>query len=443
MFISGSLMIIICSAIWSAKTEQDWFNPLTLLIVISLVRYTVPWVLLATAEPPHLFLAMRLTSAHWQSGHSLALLGMLAVILGWYITPTGIADSVQRCLEFLSYRTTSQLGITWAWFTFVLGLVGLAIFVVSNHGDILAVASSGAFRRTAVQEGTGVFFYLAIASIAGSTLLTSYLLMKYRCISVVTMLPAVVNGLAFFILGGRARSFTPMACVLLIGWYVILNRQLNRKWLLRVTALVLLLITFSYAGQTYRGKGLAALGNVFSLSNVIAYTQYAVWIEFGQLHALAGVMKVEPGALAGKSFVSALGIIRLWLGLQSQNSGVLIAQKVWSNDKTKWGYHASFIGDSYLNYGFPGVVLLGMVFGSVLRSTYRVGVRMLGNPIGLTFCAIMMVYSLRIFFEAIDKTLEMQTVLFSLVSGPLLMRFFRGYPTGERQNLSTWTPKSA
>jgi oligosaccharide repeat unit polymerase len=252
--------------------------------------------------------------------------------------------------------------------------------------------------------------------------------MKHRRLSVATLLPVVANGAAFFVLGGRARSFTPIACALLMAWYVILNRQLNRKWFLRVTALALLLITFSYAGGVYRGKGLSELPNIFSLSNIIAYTQNAVWVEFGQLHGLAGATKIEPGALGGKSFVGALGIAKGWLGLSSRNSGVLIAQKIKRDENVNYGYHSSFIGDSYLNYGYLGIVLLGVVFGALMRSIYRVGVRMLGNPIGLTFYAITMVYSFRLFFESINKTMEMQFALFFLVSGLLVVRLFRHDP---------------
>ena len=432
LFVSGSLVIIICSAIWSAKEEQDWFNPLTVLIVLGLVRFTVPWVLLAVSEPPQSIKRMLLSSANWQTGHALGLLGLLAVILGWHASPKAIAHVVQRGIECLSYRTTSQVVITWAWMIFVLGMVGWVLFVASNAGNILVVVGSGDFRHTTIEEGTGVLFFLALASISGSTLLTSYLIMKYRRLSVVILLPVVANGAAFFVLGGRARSFTPIACALLMAWYVILNHQLNRKWFLRVTALVLLLITFSYAGAIYRGKGLSELSAIFSLSNIIAYTHYAAWLEFGQLHGLAGATKVEPGALGGKSFGGALGLTNRLFGFGSRSSGVIIAQQIrrggFKDKEKKFGFHSSFIGDSYLNYGYLGVVLLSVFLGALLRSIYRVGIQMLGNPLGLTFYAIAIVYSLRIFFESVSKTLEMQVALCFLVGGLLIVRLFRRDP---------------
>ena len=126
--------------------------------------------------------------------------------------------------------------------------------------------------------------------------------------------------------------------------------------------------------------------------------------------------------------MGALGIANQLLGLRGTNTGFLIAQKIKGIKgvgEKKWGFHPSFIGECYLSYGFLGVVLLGGVFGALLRSIYYVEIRMLGSPIGMTFCAIAMVYSFRIFFESINKTMEGQVALLFLVSGPLVARLFR------------------
>ena len=76
--------------------------------------------------------------------------------------------------------------------------------------------------------------------------------------------------------------------------------------------------------------------------------------------------------------------------------------------KGKWGFHATIVGDAYLNFGLIGVFVVTTIFGMILQMLYR-GFR--GGMINDALYALATVYSMRMFFESVEKYGETMIVL--------------------------------
>jgi hypothetical protein len=87
-FVPAAYAALLYSFLMSLHTWRDPFNPLCWVLVIGFVRFFLPGILfLSGAEPPDevglFFQSMQLSDSDWQKGHALALVGILAVVLGW------------------------------------------------------------------------------------------------------------------------------------------------------------------------------------------------------------------------------------------------------------------------------------------------------------------------------------------------------------------------
>src|SRR6185295_10358435 len=144
------------------------------------------------------FAAMNLSDDDWRWGHALALFGLLGVFLGWLLVQRSRPNALWMSLKFglaPGVRTAALLGM-------LAGFAALAVFLGSNAS--LDVVSSGAFRETTIQEGTGKFFFMAYLLISGSVLLTCYYLLRSE--AWLALLPVLSASLFYWVLGGRSRA---------------------------------------------------------------------------------------------------------------------------------------------------------------------------------------------------------------------------------------------
>ena len=95
-FISIAYAAIVIAFFRSIQTWRDSFNPLCLICVIAFVRHLLPAILLLNGielpdEVRVFFQTMKLSDDDWRWAHVLALTGLLATIVGWYIVqPFGV-----------------------------------------------------------------------------------------------------------------------------------------------------------------------------------------------------------------------------------------------------------------------------------------------------------------------------------------------------------------
>jgi len=336
----------------------------------------------------------------------LALLGLLGITIGWLMLGHTDESRVFQIYE----RSRSHLSGAIAYSSLagiILGLVALIIFVKSNV-SITEAVDSGVFRTTQVQQGTGKYFYLSFMLISSSVILTDYFFSR-KYAWWLSLGPVAVVMVAFFVLGGRMRSLTSMIAGLLVlrAWRS--NAKLSPAAILGLVSIIVLLSMFFFVGGVYRGgAGLAGVSQILSLAAILEYSQQAVLIEYGQLQALAGAAAMDPGVLRGSTFLELLWPLTKLFDFGGKSAGVFIVQELVGLGDRKWGFHATLIGDAYLNFGLIGVIVVTIVFAMILKIIYRwFKERVIDNAV----YALVLVYSLRVFFESIEKYGEALIIL--------------------------------
>ena len=373
-----------------ARTMQIWrdpFNPLCLVLAVAFVRLILPGLLfLSGAEVPDdidaVFQSLQLSDHDWQWGNVLALVGLLGIVLGWLLIQ--VRWSRVQPVKFLLTDGAKYAALA----GMALGVAALLAFVTSNAS--LSVISSGAFRGTTIQEGTGKFFFLAYFLIAGSVLLSCYLLDKNH--GWYSLAPVLVAGFLYSVLGGRNRTLTPIACGLLLLWYFTREQKSWPKFSIKPRYFLLALCGFiviawlSYVGLIYRAEsgGVQALSQAMSLSAFWEHVQGSVYGDLGQLHSLAGAIAIGPGVLNGQTFYGSLSWpLGMVFPIGGRSAGIFIVETLAGfYNGQKWGLNASLIGDAYLNFELTGVVVVMLVFGALLKLLY------LGFRQGKLHCAI-------------------------------------------------------
>ncbi|TMA93443.1 MAG: oligosaccharide repeat unit polymerase [Deltaproteobacteria bacterium] len=404
IYFSLAYIMLSFAALTVTHFWRDCLNPVLFVLVLGFVRFSIPGFLSLRAEPDLLlFQMMGLDSEAWILGHALALAGLLGVVMGW-LMPMQLPG--RRLLGILAiFRIRS--GIPYAAILGIcVGFAALLVFVRS-HGPILEAVGTGEMRSTEINQGTGKYFYLGLMLISSSVVFSAYL-MRRRYAWWLTPLPSLLAASTFWVLGGRSRAFVPMACVALLLWY---RRDELKVPMRTVFALTLVLLpVLSYVGLSYRGgEGMNAFTQIFSLSALADYVNYAVWIDWGQLHSLAGAIAIGPGVLGGQTFsYNLLWPVSQFLDLPGKSAGVLIVQTLLGESERSWGFHATLVGEAYLNFGIAGVFVVTAILGVILKVLY-VGFRQ--GQIDGAYYSLAVIYSMRIFFESVEKFGEALVVL--------------------------------
>lgn len=373
-FLPAAYLAIVFAFVRTLHTWRDPFNPLCLVLIVSVVRFLLPGILILNGAEPTgegmVAIGLALSDSDWEWGNALALVSMLAVVLGWLLTQRGRRS--EKHLKFNlseSVMHTSLAGM-------LVGGVALFAFVVTNAS--LGVIMSGDFRSTTIQVGTGKYFFLAYLLIAGGILLSSYFLAHGR--TRLSMVPLVVTGLLYWVLGGRNRAVTPIVGGLLLLWYHGREKKaweklaLTPKYIAVGLLVPLCIVWLSYVGLLYRGGfGFRAFSEALSVSGFWQHVKESIFSDLGQLHSLAGAIAIGPGVLRGHTFIGALSWpLSKVVSVPERSAGVFIVEELigFGKNVERWGLNASLIGDAYLNFGFSVVVMVMLLFGALLKILY-------------------------------------------------------------------------
>jgi hypothetical protein len=373
-FLPAAYLAIVFAFVRTIHIWRDPFNPLCLVLIIGVVRFLLPGILILNGTEPTgegmVLFQSKLSDSDWEWGNALALLGMLAVVLGWLLIQRGPGS--KEPLKFGlsdSVMYTSLAGM-------LVGGMALFAFVMTNAS--LGVIRSGDFRSTTIQVGTGKYFFLAYLLIAGGVLLSSYLLARGH--TRLSMAPLVVTALLYWVLGGRNRAMTPIAGGLLLLWYYGREKKdwekltLTPKYIAVGLMVPLCIVWLSYVGLMFRGgSGFAAFAEALSVSGFWQHVKESIFSDLGQLHSLAGAIAIGPGVLAGHTFIGALSWpLSKVIPLPDRSAGVFIVEELlgFRKNQERWGLNASLIGDAYLNFGFSAVVMVMLPFGALLKILY-------------------------------------------------------------------------
>jgi hypothetical protein len=396
--LAGSVALLIAAAA-AARRDADPLNPLTLVIIVGMARFLLPWLEIrfgAAYDPT--FQAMSIRMADWNAGASFAVLGLLCVAFVW---STGAHRNLS---PRAAWPTSGDLTVPSA--GFLVGFAGIVMFFLGNAPGSALV--SGAFRGVVVQQGTGVYFYLSLILIPSSVMLTEGLARRgHRWPT--ALAPVVLAGAAYLTLGGRARAATPILAGGILMWYWV-RPKINARKVFAGALGVFLLLWLGFFGDLYRGGGgLGALGPAVRLRGFFEYLRGASLIDIGQLHGLAGAHELGPGILHGQTFLSALAWpVSSLLHLPGRSVGVMIVEQTMGLQNPGWGLHPSAIGEAYVNFGVLGITVVCLAFAAVGVRIYRV---LLERRIPLFIYSIAVVYLVRVLFESVQKWPEALVVL--------------------------------
>jgi len=406
----ASHVVIVAALVLSIQATGDLLNPLSIFLGVALVRFSLQLLIVHLASYSHqypLFGVMGLTPESWKLGYLLVQAGLLSFVVG-YLLAGRARDRKPLSLERRGASSFVYGG------GMVFGVISLIVFVGTNAGSVFATVSGGTFRAVTIQTGTGKFFLLGLLLISSSVLLTGTRIDQGRPIWA-ALAPVGFASAVFFTLGGRARAVVPLVAGLLILWY---RRMGKRNWRrLPLPSLIALLIAgimfLSWVGnfgQQYRaGGGLGALDDSLSPGATVEYVERAVISEIGHLHAVAGAARLQPGALGGQTFLYSL----LWpisdlIGISGLSSGIYVVQRLTPDREAQWGLHPTLIGDSYLNFGTAGVIVVLLILGYGIGMLYR---RFREGRMRLALYVLTLMYSLRVFLESVDKWTELVIVM--------------------------------
>jgi oligosaccharide repeat unit polymerase len=375
MFFVFAYAVILFALVRTSALWRDVLNPLSLVLALGFIRFLIPGLMfLSGAELPedaaNFFGLMQLSDNEWLSGHVLALIGLVATILGWLLVQTrrnSVAPLKFHISEGTKYAALVGMSV---------GFMALLAFFLKNAS--LGAILSGSFRGTTVEVGSGKYFVLAYLLIVGSIFLCCYLLSQnvkwWRA-----LVPVAIAMMAYWPLGGRGRAVMPVMGGLILLWYV--NRE-RKGWsmlsikpshFLKVPVAALLVILVFYVGSTYRGNSDPnTLLQSLSITGLSQYLKSAIYMDLGQLHSLAGAIAIGPGVLEGKTFIGSLSWpLSAFLPIPGRSTGIYIIEElVGFPDEHRWGIAATLLGDAYVNFGFHGVIITMGVYGAALKIIY-------------------------------------------------------------------------
>lgn len=434
-FAAGVLIFAIFVAVRAARSSGDAFNPLTVLLVMCIVRLGLPAVLLRFTEPPVGTVPnFGLSKAELEGGEQLAMIGVLSVLVGWYVCPAALTSGATRLYHWVDrmLREDPRLRPS-ATCAFGLGIVAIGISLTLSFGNPVIAAISGSARSGAA-PGTSRFTFVAIALLTTSSVVIALHLARRRTSSPwAVYLPALLATALLTILGGRITALTPLFLAVVGVRYIRQDRTpatprpsgASRRAKVAVASVALGIVLLGYVAfvPQYRGgEGASALGKTFDVETLSSYGQNTIWIELGQLYPYALAPRVGGGAMHGSTYPEVLGLAGSLAGIHGERPGIVLAQLSGrSSAADQWGFQTGLPIDIFLNSGLTIALLGGILFGAVLRAEY-VGFRRAGPNFGSTFIHCLALSTMIwVYFES----LIVLTSQF-LVSIPILVLIFLG-----------------
>ncbi|WP_336326814.1 O-antigen polymerase [Halovenus sp. HT40] len=403
-FILGYVCILL-TITYQTAISRDPFNPLTLILSLGLLRFGLPYLLFYFGAPrsgaQNLIRLLSLTESHLILSHILWIIGLNALIFGWFAFPRRVSDPVDPFDFSIGPYATVFAGLL-----FLFGTANIATFVHLN-ADILQAVKTGSFRGQQITPGTGIYWYLGLSTISAASVMAATIIARSRAWYHVALVPGLVAMGVLWILGGRARALTPVVIVALLVWYRWFSRPDRTVQPFRIlavgAALVPVLMWFLHLSNLYqRGFGIRSLS--LSFTSFPRYVSNAVYTDIGDFQGIAGAVAVGGGVLKGNTF----GVL-FWPLSEGfpigRSTGAFIVETRMGRDG--FGVGPTLIGDAYVNFGLLGVIIVLSVFGLVLKWLYAQFVQHRIRPV---IYAIVAVYAIRLMFESINKWSELVVV---------------------------------
>jgi hypothetical protein len=410
------LVLVAALAVHAARFFSDALNPLTVLLVLVLVRLGLPSLLLLD---PHMLPPagtplndFSVTRDELIEAQELALLGVLAVIAGWYACPRRAIAGAESVFHLMGRVPTGDPRmIPSALAAFAGGVIAAIVYLALNFGDPVGAAAAGVAREGAL-AGTSRYGFAAVALLTtSSTVLVLYAAQRRPPLPwAATLSPALVATAILTVFGGRVVALTPLGLGLVGARYLrhedpsqMTHRRRTLGKPLAAVLLVTALVAYAAFVPQYRGGGGAsALADVLNPSALGEYVEFSIWTELGTLHPYALAHRVGAGSLDGATYPALLGLFGSLLGLEGDRPGSVLVERLGLGaSDADWGFHTGIVVDVFLNSGMGPAVLAAGLFGALLRAEYEAFSRF-PAALGPTFLHCVVLWTLVwIYFESI------------------------------------------
>ncbi len=410
LFTATAFLSIGCGLFLHARNWGDVFNPLTILTGVGFLKFCVPYFIYLALGPEapcfDFYERLGVLEPHlMHRGHTVAMLGLIGLIFGWSCgrNKPGATSPPSETRDWTIVIRAGCLMLA--------GAMSL-LFFVGRNTDLSTALATGQFRSTQIEAGTGMFFYISFALIAGSVTFAAFLMQMKKVPAIVAFLPVLLALALFFLTGGRTRAITPVIAAAVAFYYIRLEHRIGAKSLIGGALFCAAIPIFYYLGSAFRGgagMSLFTQGVAEGTDPIGTYLVGFFAAELGQLSSLAGAVSLGEGVVGGLSFTALLFPLNMMLNIPGRSCGMYLAEQLLNLPSAHLAaLHSTIIGDAYLNFGLSGMVLVLALAGFGMKTLYaqfragRVPIAMLG---------LATIYAVRVFGEEINKWPEMMIVL--------------------------------
>ena len=314
--------------------------------------------------------------------HAMHALALASIYVGFWLFSSGNPARVPPVVKNLAVLRTILIGLFGMSMLVLLGFLyfrgGLGIHLTSlGHGRFRELAGAGPVM-VAIDLGA-IATYVWVAARPNDVKSPVFI----ACLAAVTISQFVSNG-------SRGSA---LVVPLIVG--VIWALRMRRiPWKM---ALVLLPLMFASIGLL--GAARTAVWSGSTAGEALSTTGWAESFELAQQEiterraASADVpviqrgFEVTDGAMYGVTYIPAVAawIPRALWPDKPRGTGSIYAQLFLGESSQGAGIPLSAAAEMYWNFGFPGVVLLSMIFGALLKAAYNFMWRRYPDPFAIVF----------------------------------------------------------
>ena len=400
-------------AIHMAREARDPFHPLALILGLAVARLGLPAAAVALQGTPTAPIVeeFALLPDDLVQGQHLAAMGLLATVIGWYLSPAAWNGVFGRLYRAAGRVLPPDPRVAPAAATgYLIGIAVALTYLALSFGNPLAAILSGVARGDSA-PGTSRYGFFAVGLlITSATILAFMLALRPGASRLRVWAPPLLASVILTVFGGRVVALTPLFLVLVGTWYLRASGlaparpPIGRGRALTAAAAAGLLL-FAYVSfvPLYRGGGgLEALPEALSASNLQRYAEATVWTEFGALQPYALAVRLGDGSIDGATYPGVLGVVGQAAGIGYDRPGNVMVQVLGPGGfSSDWGFQTGLMIDGYLNSGLVAALLFCVLFGAVLRAEYS-GFRRSGRGFGAIVVHCLAVWTaIWVYFESI------------------------------------------
>ena len=403
VFFPMAVSAIAMALLVSVRT-RDLMHPMTILLILIILRIGLPTVLVLISEEPEEFYWLSPAFAYWFRGLALALVGVLCMILGWELASSSrLAKLHARGRRLAGSAILDRRSLLLAVVAMLLGAGLVAVFLRLNYLDPSEAIGSGIIRSAEFRtEGTSRYSFAGShLLIYGATLVTTYLLVTRKARGWAGLVPVLLAAALMTMFGGRVGAVTPLAYGLIVAWYSVSRPHIRPSSLLRTLVLGSLAAYYAAFVVAYRGGGVEKGLTALHFENFSSYLNFSAWYEFGFLHPFALAAYFGPSSLPTPIYPAVGGFVtEIFLGMEATRPGLYLVDSL-TGISNAWGIHTGFLVDVFMSSGMIPMVVAAFLFGRVLRSAYETVRAGRSSAFVVGTYAIFLWNSIWVFFESI------------------------------------------